>query len=276
VDIESLIYPIEVKNRQDIIKIKPLMDLHYGAKACDLRAFKNFISNGDEFTYYLINGDMWDAIYFSDTKRFAASGSDKTDQDDPIDNDVKEMAAILEPIKGKIIAVGMGNHEYQVLKRHHTNLSKRLADALGVPYMGYSYWIRLQMTTVSTTEARGQGRTIDFFIQHGFGGGTRTEGGSVTKYAKHADRFLCDVYIAGHDHRLQYVRYPVLALSGSKQAKLISKSKIVLLGGSWLKTYNQGTSTTYSELKGYPPGEIGGATIHIKTTDDWVKITVDM
>lgn len=273
-DIESMVYPIEVSTRADIVKVKPLQDLHKGSKSCDLRGFKSFISDNDNLTYYFLNGDMWDAIYFSD-KRFAASGQEHTDKDAPIDDEVEEMVELLSPIKGRIIAVGIGNHEYTVLKKHHTNMSKRLADKLGVPYMGWSYWIRMQLYRMDNN-VRGQGRTVDFFIQHGFGGGTRTEGGSITKYSKHADRFLCDVYVVGHDHRKQYVRYPMLALAGSKQAKLISKSKLVVLGGSWKKTYAPGTEVSWEETKGFMPTEIGGVTIKIKTTDDWVKMSVDM
>jgi predicted phosphodiesterase len=271
-DIESLIFPINISSRSDVVKIKPLMDLHYGAKTCDLKAFKAFINDRDDLTYFLINGDMWDAIYFDDP-RFTPSGHDHTDDDDSIDIELQEMVDILTPVKDRIIAIGMGNHEYVVLKKHHTNVSKRLANALGVKYMGYSYWIRLQIS-------RGEGlvgtRSIDFFVQHGFGGGTRTEGGSISKYAKHADRFLCDVYIAGHDHRLQYVKYPSFALVGTKTARLISKSKIVLLGGSWKKTYAQGTAVSWEETKGFPAVEVGGATIKIKVNDDWVKLSVDM
>jgi predicted phosphodiesterase len=273
-DIESLCYPVEVKNMLDVVKIKPLMDLHYGAKTCDLRAFRAFISDNDDLTYYFINGDLWDSIYFDD-KRFTASGHENTDDDSPIDKEVEEMAAILEPIRGRIIAVGLGNHEYTVVKKHHTNPSKRLAKLLNVPYMGYSYWIRLQLFILNEG-LRSRGRTVDFFVQHGFGGGTRTEGGSITKYAKHSDRFLCDVYVAGHDHRKQYVRYPMLALTGQKEAKLISKPKIIVLGGSWKKTYGAGTSVSWEETKGFPPTEIGGVTILIKITNEWVKMTVEM
>jgi hypothetical protein len=185
------------------------------------------------------------------------------------------MADILEPIKNKIIAVGMGNHELTILNKCHTNMSKRLAKALGVPYLGYSYFIRLQIFSI-VNDVKGQGRTVDVFCQHGFGGGTRTLGGSLTKYARHADQFHCDIYIAGHDHRLQYAKYSSFALIGQKTAKLISKSKVVLLGGSWKKTYAQGSSVSWEETKGFPITEIGGATINIKVTDEWVKITVDM
>jgi hypothetical protein len=170
----------------------------------------------------------------------------------------------------------MGNHEYQVLKRHHTNLSKRLADALGVPYMGFSYFFRINLFRVDD-EIKGQGRNIDFFVQHGFGGGTRTEGGSITKYAKHSERFICDVYVAGHDHRLQFVKFPTMGIRGAKgSVRLFAKSKVVILGGSWKKAYAPGTAVSWEETKGFMPAEIGGVTIRIRVTNDWVDIKVDM
>ena len=61
--------------------------------------------------------------------------------------------------------------------------------------MGYSWWLRIKLSNDG-----GAGRTVDCYITHGFGGGTRTEGGSVTKYSKFADRFACDIFVAGHDH----------------------------------------------------------------------------
>src|SRR5271157_2914722 len=143
-DIESLIFPVEVQSRTDIIKVKPLQDLHKGSHSCDIKGFKQFIADPDSLTYYFLNGDMWDAIYFTD-KRFMSSGQDKTDKDAPIDEEIDEMADLLSPIKNRIIAIGIGNHETTILKKHHTNMSKRLADKLGVPYMGWSYWIRFQI-----------------------------------------------------------------------------------------------------------------------------------
>jgi hypothetical protein len=267
-----LVYPIKYQSRKEIIKIRPLMDLHKGAKTCDIRAFKEWLKDHDENTYYFTNGDMWDMIFFDD-KRFRLSGHDPADgeDDDPIDLEVKEMAALLDSIKDHLICIGTGNHEDAVTKRCHTNPSKRLADLLNVPYMGYSYWFRLLLS-----QGGQGGRTVDFFCTHGFGGGTRTEGGSVTKYSKFSDRFLCDVFVAGHDHRKQYVRYPLLGIHGQKDVVLFGKSKLVCLGGSWKKTYGTGSSVTWEETKGFAPSEIGGITIEIKPSDRWVKLNVTM
>ena len=174
------------------------MDLHKGSKTCDLKAFKAFLQDHDQSTWYFTNGDLWDAIYFRD-KRFKASGHHHTDQDDPIDIEVAEMVELLSPIKDRIICIGHGNHEETILKQCYTNMSKRLAQTLGVPYLGYSFWFRLLLGW----EGGGRVRSVDFYCSHGYGGGTRTEGGSITKYSRYADRFLCDVFVVGHDHEPQ-------------------------------------------------------------------------
>ena len=266
-----LVYPIKYKSRKDTIKIKPLMDLHKGANTCDLRAFKEFIKERDELTYFFTLGDLWDAIYFDD-KRFRLSGHEiaGTDDDDPIDEEVKEMANLLQPIQDRLICIGTGNHEDTVSKRCHTNLSKRLADLLSVPYLGYSFWFRILLIRDHATNA------VDFYCTHGFGGGTRTEGGSVTKYSRFADRFMCDVFCVGHDHRKQYIRYPVFGVGGQKPVTLFGRPKLICLGGSWKKAYSTSTAVTWEETKGFPPMEIGGVTIEIKGTDHGVKLNVSM
>jgi hypothetical protein len=267
-----LVYPIKYQSNKQVIKIRPLMDLHKGAKTCDMRAFRAFLKEHDENTYYFTNGDLWDMIYFND-KRFRLSGHDPHDEEDdnPIDIEVREMADILSPIKSHLIAVGTGNHEDAVTKRCLTNPSKRLAEILGVPYMGWSFWFRIVLSWDGA-----HARTVDFFCTHGFGGGTRTEGGSVTKYSKFADRFLCDVFVVGHDHRKQYVRYPILGITGKKKVSLYGRSKLVCLGGSWKKTYSTGTAVTWEETKGFAPAELGGITVEIKPTTKWVRLNVSM
>ncbi len=265
-----LIYPIKYNSRKDIIKIKPIMDIHKGSKTCDIKAFKKYISEFDELTYFFANGDLWDSIYFRD-KRFKASGHENVDLDDPIDEEISEMVELLMPIKDRLICIGHGNHEETVLKMCHTNMSKRLAKELNIPFLGYSFWLRLKLYSNA-----GRTRQIDFFCSHGFGGGTRTEGGSITKYSKFADRFLCDVFIVGHDHRKQFVRYPILALAGDDPCKMFSKPKLVCLGGSWKKAYSSDTSATWEEGKGFTANEIGGIVINIKVQDPGVSLTVDM
>jgi len=271
-----LVYPITVGSRSDVVRIKPIMDVHKGAKSCDLRAFRSFIAERDPLTYYFTNGDLWDSIYFDD-KRFRLSGHDQSGQedDDPIDEEVREMADLLYPIKDRLICIGHGNHEDVVAKRCHTNPSKRLADLLEVPYLGYSFWFRINLIR-QPLSGKHNNHYVDFFVTHGFGGGTRTEGGSITKYSKFSDRFICDIFVGGHDHRKQYVRYPLLGIVGEKNVRLYGRSKVVCLGGSWKKSYSDNTAVTWEETKGFPPTEIGGVTICIKPSDPRPIISVEM
>lgn len=267
-----LVYPIQYNSARDIIKIKPIMDIHKGSKTCDIKAFKNFIKDRDEKTYFFTNGDLWDAIYFRD-KRFKASEHDNTDKDDPIDEEIAEMVELLSPIKDRLICIGHGNHEETILKMCMTNMSKRLAAALQIPFLGYSYWLRLHLSK----PGGGRVRSVDFFCSHGFGGGCRTEGGSITKYSKFSDRFICDVFVVGHDHKKQFVRYPLWAISGDKDgAKLVSRSKLVCLGGSWKKAYSDNASATWEEGSGFVPVELGGITINIKTNEVGVNLSAEM
>jgi predicted phosphodiesterase len=265
-----LVYPIQYNSRKDIIKIKPIMDIHKGSKSCDLKAFKRYISDYDENTYFFTNGDLWDAIYFND-KRFKASGHENTDADDAIDVEVDEMAELLSPIKSRLICIGHGNHEETVLKTCHVNMSKRLAKVLDVPFLGYSFWLRLKLVNNG-----GRVRSVNIFSQHGFGGGTRTEGGSITKYSRYADRYDCDIFIVGHDHRLQFVKYPILAIAGDEDVRMFSKAKLVCLGGSWKKAFSDNTSTTWEETRGFTASFIGGMTIEIKVKDPHVDINASM
>ena len=100
-----LVYPIQYHSMKDIIKIKPIMDIHKGSRTSDMKAFKAFISDHDDRTYFYTNGDLWYAIYFND-KGFKPSGHEKANEDDAIDIEVNEMAEILTPIKDRLICIG--------------------------------------------------------------------------------------------------------------------------------------------------------------------------
>ena len=56
--------------------------------------------------------------------------------------------------------------------------------------------------------------------------------------------------------------------------KLISKPKVMVICGTYLKTYTQDHNVSYSEAKGYPPTEIGAPTIEITPDNTWVKMSV--
>jgi len=246
------------------VYLKPIFDVHLGATACDERAFKSFLEDSDENTYFIGGGDLIDSIVATDI-RYRKS-SDSTIGDAIIDEQIKRFVKYLKPYQNNIIGIGTGNHEDTITKKCGTNPSKRIAESLNVPFLGLSGLIRLIM---SDKKSKGRGRTIIIRYHHGYGGGSRTQGADLTKYSKDMAYWDADLYLYGHVHRKQTDTVPRLGLVGDR---LISKPKVLCICGTFLKTYTNNEDPTYSELKGYPPVEIGGVVAQIKIDKNHYRI----
>lgn len=250
----------------EIIKVRPLADLHVGNAYCDEKAVRRFIDEDPE-CYFIGLGDLIDGIVVKDAKRYQKS-SDGTEGDDIIDEQVDKLKSWLEPYKDRIWGLGEGNHEQSVVKHCGTNPVKRICKDFEIPFLGYSWFLRLVMRTKT-----GAGRTVIIRGFHGYGGGSRTQGADLTKYVRDIGYYEADIHLFGHVHRKQVDRIPMLGTCGNR---IIAKSRYVILCGSFLRTLSKTTDPTYAEIKGYPPVELGSVQINIKPVKDWVKIWVDV
>jgi hypothetical protein len=203
-----------------------------------------------------------DAVIVSDAKRYR-KGIDASDGDDIVDYQVERAASILSPYTEKILGLGSGNHEDNIVSRCSTDMTRRLCKRLGVPFLGYSGLYRLKFR-----EHDGRGRTVDIRYHHGWAAG-RTPGGQLTSNVKDVLNWDADVYLYGHGHKLLTDTVPRLSLQG--EAKLVSKDLLICLCGTFLKTYILG-ETTYSEKKGYPPISVGGVSISMRPTWNGIEI----
>jgi len=165
-------YPIEYTYGQ-VIKIKPIFDVHAGNKHADLAAFRRDLAACDDDTLFFGGGDLLDCVIASDLKRYRKS-ADGTEGDDIVDEQIEQMADILMPYRDRIIGLASGNHEETITARCGTNPAKRLCKQLGAAFLGFSGLIRLQMRTKS-----GKGRTAIIRYHHGWGGGSRTQGAAA-------------------------------------------------------------------------------------------------
>lgn len=249
------------------VYLKPIFDVHFGATACDERAFKSFLEDSDENTYFIGGGDLIEGIVPTDI-RYRKS-SDSTYGDPIIDEQVARIVELLSPYKKKIIGIGTGNHEDNATKKYGSNPAKRIADGLGAAYLGYYGLIRLQLADKRYKDKFSRGRTIIIRYHHGWGGGSRTQGASITKYSKDMAYWDADLFLYGHDHRKQTDTVPRLGLVGNK---LISKPKVLCICGTYLKTYGNSNDPTYSGKAGYPPVEIGGVVAQIKVDKNHYRI----
>jgi len=250
----------------ETIKIKPIFDVHLGNRYCDVKALKAYLSEYDDSTYFFGGGDLLESIVVTDPRY--EKHADGTQRNDIIDEQRERAEALLEPIKDRLIGLGIGNHEQKIVKHCSHNPINILCKTFGCEPLGYSGLIKLVLT-----ENGSRGRSVVIRYHHGWGGGGRTAGASLTKYEKDLKNWDADIFLYGHDHQKKGDRIPRLGLSGNK---LISKPMLLGVCGAYLKTYSDSADPSYSELAGYPPVELGGITINIKPINDWVRLWIDV
>jgi len=257
----------------DTWKLKPIFDVHAGNKDCDLNALKKYLKNSDDKTLFIGGGDLIDAVITKDVRRYRKSGDDTTG-DAIIDEQIETIYDVLKPYREQIIGLGAGNHEDTILVKCGTDPTKRLCEMLStekhkLKYLGYSCLVKLKFATKN-----GIGRSIVIRQHHGWGGGSRTRGANITKYERDIGKWIADIFLYGHVHVKQFDRTPRLSMVGTK---LVAHPQLMVLCGTYLKTYSADENPTYSEIKGFPPTEIGGVTISITPkSHEWVELSAEL
>lgn len=263
-------YRIKYKLNQ-AITIKPLFDSHVGNAYSDVKALKKYLAdtpNGLKNTYLIGGGDLMDDVIVKDAKRYQKH-VDATKSDAVVDEQIDMMEELLLPYKGRIIGLGTGNHEETINKYCATNPTRRLARRLDTVSLGIQWMVKL----VLTWEGGGRGRTVVIRGHHGWGGGTRTMGGDLTKFEKDMNYWDADLFLYGHVHRRKIDSFDRIGLSGMK---FVPKPKHLVVCGTFLKTFSLTDEATYSEMKGYPPVRIGGVDIDITPARQHVIIQPTM
>jgi hypothetical protein len=268
---------IKVKSRSDRIFLHIMSDLHIGSAQCDEEEIVKCLKagGGREHHYYLFCGDIIDCIGHKD-KRFHPSKLHRqfVGIDDIIGSEIEYAAELvkkhLEP--GQVLGILDGNHERKSLEYCSFHPIRRIVEMVngyttGIPpaqYLGYHCLYRLMIR-------RGKSATAASFIihaHHGWGGGGRTAGGSITKYDRHAMQYSADIHCYGHSHDP--------GLKPIVQDVSIMRTRLELeIRNSWLiccpafqKTLSQpGETEPWAETMGFPLRPMGGVVMEIDV--DW-------
>jgi hypothetical protein len=245
------------------IKIACVSDIHFDSRFCDRRKFRADVRRWGKMknTFLLGVGDYTEMIANTDP-RYRPSGQGAPERDDQIDWSLDQIAEALEPMRGRILGLGRGNHEDNFLKRHGVNLVRRLADRLDTEDLGFSWMLRLKLGEPTAPPRKWQrSRSVYIYGHHGWGGGSRTAGGNVTKFERLRGSYDADIFLVGHVHQKHTDRYVRIGMAGDS---LLAKPQIVAICGTYLRTLSDGPDPSYAEAKGFPPAEIGSIMIHIK------------
>lgn len=150
--------------------------------------------------YCILNGDIMDNA----TK--TSIGDTYAQVFNPMEQ-LSKAIELFEPIKDKILCITHGNHENRTYKKEGINLSRLIAEQLG---LGDRYtptsavlFIRVGENELGWRESKGSGKLrqicYTLYVLHGSGGG-RKEGAKAIRLADMASIIDTDIYVHSHTH----------------------------------------------------------------------------
>jgi hypothetical protein len=186
---------IDLPRELESLELHTFADEHIGDEHCDLKRLLErieYVKNTPN-AYCILNGDIMDN----------ATKTSIGDTYTQVFNPMAQLARAVElfsPLKDKILCITHGNHENRTYKKEGINLSRLIADQLGLAdkYTPTSatLFIRFGQGGASTRY-----RKVSYtgYILHGSGGG-RKEGAKAIRLADMASIIDCDFYIHSHTH----------------------------------------------------------------------------
>lgn len=272
---------IKAYNLPDSFTLCDMSDLHLGSPNCAEETLVEEIAriSQDPDSFIVFKGDAIEAILPND-KRYLHSAvhSDLASPKQQADRVIK----IFEPVKKRILAWGIGNHEMKLWNT--MDFGKYIADALGCPYGAYNFKVHYYHQ---------QDLMFKSYHTHGMGGlhsnakddiqydaNRRAQLKHKLVKSGHAD---CIYMSRGHDHQLIVVEPTVhnklyltddgdgihqkYSTAAAQDSDFIPPdSRWYATTGSFRKLYSRpGLQTIdYGEVVGYAPSEIGYVRLRIE------------
>jgi hypothetical protein len=165
-------------------------------------------------------------------------------------------------IADKCLGLIEGNHEYENRRRHYVDIVRDACRELHAPYLGHSALVRVVFHRKDENDAHVCSDNWIIYAEHGAGGG-RLPGAKLNGLKAKVSDVQADVYLRGHVHEKAALKTPVLSMTLRGKPKLTARTRVLALTGCYYRTYEQDTSS-YGEIKSFPPTELGGVRIRIR------------
>lgn len=207
----------------EAVNIYPLADLHIGDAHCDLKSVYDQINKIKEDPYGLaiLNGDLLNTALRNSVSDVYGEVMKPVDQ-------IVELVTLLTPIKDKIIACTIGNHEARVYKNDGIDIMRLACRELGIEdkYQPEGVLIFLRFGTSKDSSKhndRSLRRLFTIYATHGSGSG-RKEGAKAIRLADLASIVDADIYIRSHVHMPLVMRESFYRTNaGNSSVKLVDK-----------------------------------------------------
>ncbi len=235
-----------------------LSDIHWDNPKCDRKTLTRHLEQAKDIgAPVLIFGDLFCAMQGKYDPRASKNSVRPEHQvNNYLDALVDTAAEFFRPYP--VLFISPGNHETAILRRQETDITQRLADAIGCKAGTYAGWI-----VFNTYRENGKGTsTTALSYHHGYGGG-----GPVTKDTIQASRkavYLpdADIVVSGHTHD-RWI-FPVSRVSLRKSGEQVIQEQLHLKLGTYKDEYTHGGG--WAVEKGMPPKQVGGV---------WLRFTGD-
>lgn len=243
-----------------VFTLYPLGDTHLGTIHCDTKHLARTIEaiKNDPHALWIGMGDMCECIVLSDPRfqssEIAPEFRDKIDTLACAQRDAFiEMCA---PIADKCIGILAGNHEEEMKRRHYIDVTMDVARGLGAPYLSDTAFVRLTFRKPSDTSGGvGEVWPVVIYAEHGTGGG-RKPGAKINNLLDMSIGFEADIYLRGHVHIKDVHPVEYLRLSPRCKPQLQNGKRLLVLTGSYYRSYEEGSSS-YGQRNSYLPVALG-------------------
>lgn len=292
---ETLIKKIKYQKKSDIFYLVPIGDIHLGNAGCDEERLGELIKwiEKTENVMWLGMGDLADCIVSSDAKRFdietIADWLYKSERiQDIAVAQFEKLEKMFAPIAHKCLGLLYGNHEKEILKRHHIDLIRNLCQSLNVENLGYEAMIRLSFEQ-KLKKGKGHSMSHTIHAEHGYGGGRRP-GAKINKIDMRDLGYDADIYLMGHVHEKglvvgRKIYLPTLStgydIGGIARPKVKYKKILKVLTSCFLDKhidsddkifpYERGP-ISYPEVGGYNPPSQGAVRLDFQMHDGDVHV----
>jgi len=217
----------------------PLGDVHLGAPTCNVGKFEKTLA-------FIARTDCW-VVLMGDLLEAASKGSvgaGWVEQTQSPQAQLDALVEVLTPIKDKILIVLEGNHEERIWKQSGIQIAKVLAKMLGVPFGGYSAFLKLKVRKNNYIVHTKHGSSNAWY--------PHTKLTAAMRTAQHTD---ADLYLYGHTHELLSIKVPRRSMSTRSRTVKVSE-KYFVLTGSFLEYEG-----SYAQKKNMYPIQTGIANI---------------
>ncbi len=241
------VYKIVVRENEPIVLIS---DLHIGTRDCNLKTLRKDIEYFKEINaHILINGDLFEAItptdprYEHDTHGFITTN-------DILNALIQLGIDTLKPIAKQIRLIGIGNHEYKLIKHYHINITKILIEELERISQQKIYYGRYWGMVVFENydqKVRKKLSSYELAYHHGWGGSPKS--GTKIGLKDLKQQIQADMYWIGHKHQTAIYSEEVYTRTLNY---LVCKPQWLISTGAYHQNSHtaQESYTSYAEQKG--------------------------